>query len=357
MTVVILSFSLIHFLGQAIGIPEVIKTETHLTSAYPAGRPGFLRLVTGPNAPRVDPVKAFFSAVFIWLVWLPSAAAQVLVELKFDQEHYLPGEAVPVTARIINRSGQTLRLGGEADWLTFSVESRDSFIVNKNGDAPVFGEFLLETSKVGVKRVDLAPYFALTRPGRYRITATVRIKDWAAQTTSTPKDFSIVDGAKIWTREFGVPAGEGANQPPELRRYTLLQATLRTEIRLYFRLSDGAEAKLIKVFPLGQMVSFGRPEAQLDGQNRLHVLHQNGAHSSLYSVITPDGELIKRQLYDFVETRTRLQLDREGNISVAGGARRLTRADVPAEPDPEPEPEAKPELEPKPTSSGVEPPK
>jgi len=277
-------------------------------------------------------VKALLSAVFISLVWLPGIFAQVLVEVKFDQEQYLPGESVPVAVRITNRSGQTLRLGGEADWLTFSVESRDTFIVNKNGEAPVFGEFLLDTAKVATKRVDLAPYFSLTREGRYRVTATVRIKDWSALTTSPPKDFDIVDGAKIWTQEFGVPAGEGANQPPEIRRYTLLQATsLRSEIRLYFRLSDGAESKLMKVFPLGNMVSFGRPETEVDALNRLHVLHQNDAHTSLYTVLTPAGDVVKRQLFDFVGTRAQLHLDREGNISVVGGARHLTRADVPAE--------------------------
>ena len=289
-------------------------------------------------------MKAFFSAVFISLVWLPGVFAQILVELKFEREHYLPGETLTVAVRIINRSGQTLHLGNEADWLTLSVESRDSFVVSKNGDAPVVGEFTLETSKVATKRVDLAPYFSLTREGRYRATATVRIKEWSAQTTSPPKDFDIVDGAKIWTREFGVPATGSASQPPELRRYSLIQATtLRSEIRLYLRLSDGAESKLMKVFLLGQIVSFGRPEAELDGRNRLHVLHQNGAHTSVYTIITPAGEIVTRQLFDFVETRARLRLDREGKISVAGGARRLTEDDLPVEKTTEPEPQpAKP---------------
>lgn len=296
-------------------------------------------LVTGLNPLRVDSVKAFFLAVFISLAWLPGGLAQVLVELKFDREHYLPGETLTVAVRITNRSGQTLHLGGEANWLTFSVESRDSFVVSKNGEAPVVEEFTLETSKVATKRVDLAPYFSLTREGRYRATASVRIKEWSAQTTSPPKDFDIVDGAKIWTREFGVPASGGANQPPELRRYSLLQAnSLRSEIRLYFRLSDGPESKLMKVFPLGNMVSFGRPEIELDGNNRLHVLHQNGAHASLYSVITPAGDIIKRQSFDFSATHPRLHLDREGNISVVGGSRHLTKDDVPAAKAPEPEP-------------------
>ena len=157
--------------------------------------------------------------------------------------------------------------------------------------------------------------------------------------SSPPKDFGIEEGAKVWTRDFGVPATGSANQPPEVRRYSLLQVnSLRSEIRLYFRLSDGAESKLIQVFPLGQIVPFGRPEAEMDGQSRLHVLQQNGAHTSIYTVITPAGDVVTRQLFDFVGTRTRLQLDREGNISVAGGARRLTKDDVPAPKTAGPEP-------------------
>jgi hypothetical protein len=284
-------------------------------------------------------MKVFFSALLALLVWLPGACAQMLVEVTLEQGQFLPGEALPVAVRVTNRSGQTVQLGDEADWLTFSVESRDSFVVNKNGEAPVVEAFKLDTAKVATKRVDLAPYFALTRPGRYRIVATVRIKAWGAQLASPPKDFDIIEGAKLWTREFGVPASPGLNQPPELRRYTLLQANyLRSELRLYFRLSDAAGSRLFKVFPLGQMVSFGRPETEVDGRSQLHVLHQNGARTSLYTVINPEGDVVMRKLYDYLETRPKLQLDREGNISVAGGVRRLTGDDLPAEKASETEP-------------------
>ena len=284
-------------------------------------------------------MKTSITALLVSLAWLPGSFGQMLVEVTPEQEQFLPGEALPVAVRVTNRSGQTVHLGDQADWLTFSVESRESFIVSKNGEVPVLGAFTLDTAKVATKRVDLAPYFALTRTGRYRMTATVRIKEWGAQTTSPPKDFDIIDGAKLWTREFGVPGSLAPNQPPEIRRYTLLQANyLRSELRLYFRLSDGAESKLFKVFSLGQMVSFGQPEAEVDGRSQLHVLHQNGAHTSLYTVINSGGEIVVRQLFDFVATRARLQLDREGNISVVGGVRRGTKGDVPAEKTAEPDP-------------------
>src|SRR5262245_1536385 len=96
--------------------------------------------------------------------------AQVKVEIALDQEHFLVGEKIVVPVRITNRSGQTLKLGVEPDWLTFSVESRDGFVVVKHGEAPVTDEFTLESGQVATRRVELSPYFDLNRIGRYRVT-------------------------------------------------------------------------------------------------------------------------------------------------------------------------------------------
>jgi len=276
-------------------------------------------------------MKKLFSILLLLSLWRPGAVAQVKVEVTLEQDQFLPGEALPVAVRVANRSGQTLHLGTQPDWLTFSVESRDGFIVRKNGETPVLGEFTLESSQVATKQVDLEPYFTLSRPGRYHITATTRIKEWDGQIASPPKTFDIIEGTKVWTREFGVPATAAPNQPPEVRRYTLLHANyLRSQLRVYFRLTDAAESKVFKVYPLGQIVSFGRPETEVDARSHLHVLHQSGARTSIYTVINPDGETVIRQTYDYVNVRPHLQLDADGKISVTGAVRRVTGSDLPA---------------------------
>jgi hypothetical protein len=258
-----------------------------------------------------------------------SVQAQVVAEMKLEQEQFLPGEALTVATRISNRSGRTLTFGDEADWLTFSVQSRDTTLVGRHGEAPVLGTFTLDTGNVATKRVNIAPYFALTKPGRYSVAATVRIKEWDGVATSAPKIFDIIEGSKIWSQEFGVPPSDAVtNQPPEVRRYALLQANyLRSELRLYFRLTDASD-KVLKVFSLGQIVSFGHPDAEVDGQNRLHVLHQNGARTSIYTVVTPEGEIAVRQLYDYANVRPQLRGDASGNIVVAGGVRHPTPGDI-----------------------------
>jgi hypothetical protein len=269
-----------------------------------------------------------WGAVFASLI---QSFGQVTVEVVFEQDQFLPGEAIPAAVRITNRSGQKLRLGAQPDWLTFALESRDNFIVNKSGEVPVLGVFELDSSQRGTKRVDLSPYFNVTRPGRYAVVATVRIKEWSTEVTSDPKGFDVIEGAKLWVREFGVPKPAGAaGQSPEVRKYILQQANhLRSQLRLYFRLTDASESKVLKVFPIGPMVSFGQPEPQVDGASNLHVLYQSGPRSSSYTVINPDGEILVRQAYEFTTTRPRLQADREGKIGVVGGVRRVTAADLP----------------------------
>lgn len=278
-------------------------------------------------------------AVSLW------APAQVTVEVTQEQDQFLPGESMPTAVRITNRSGRDLQLGGEADWLTFSVQGREAQVVPKRGEVPVLGKFTLGSSRVATKRVDLAPYFRLNHSGRYSVSATVRIKQWNRSITSPPKEFDVVEGAKLWQQNVGVPNPAAApDAPPEVRKFIVQQANyLKSELRLYVRLTDASGDRTFRVVPIGPVVSFGRPEPQVDKYSNLHLLQQEGAHSFRYTVVNPQGEIIARRTYDYLNTRPRLQPDMSGKILVRGGARRPDPTDVPPSP-PELPPEAAPKL-------------
>jgi hypothetical protein len=261
------------------------------------------------------------------LAWLAAftAPAQLSVEVTMDQEQFLPSQTLPVAVRVTNRSGQSLHLGADADWLTFSVESADGFVVVKNAEVPVIGEFDLNSSQVAIKRVDLQPYFGLTRSGRYKVTATVRIKDWNAAVNSPPKDFDVINGVQLWAQDFGVPVPAGVtNGAPEVRKYILQEANyLRSQLRLYVLVSDASESHVFKVVQIGKMVSFSQPETELDRSSNLHVLWQSGAASFVYVVVDPDGEMLQQEIYDYVSTRPRLNVNADGGVLVVGGVRRI----------------------------------
>jgi len=257
------------------------------------------------------------------------AGAQVTAEVVLEQDQFLPGEATPVAVRITNFSGQTLHLGGDNDWLRLIVEGKDSYLVPHRGELPVRGEFDLEASTIATKRVDLTPYFAIDKPGRYQITAVVRVPGWDKEVATKPKPFDVIAGTVLWEQDVGVPIPSGVARPPEVRRYALQQAIHLKQMKLYVRVTDSIGAKIYGVFPLGPMMTFSQPERQIDKQSHLHVLYQTGARSFNYSVINPDGKLTVRQTHEYTSSRPVLRGDREGNIAVFGGGRRLSRDDLP----------------------------
>jgi len=179
--------------------------------------------------------------------------------------------------------------------------------------------------------VDIAPYFALSRSGRYAIEATIKITNWDQEITTRPKEFSIIEGTKLWEQVVGVPRSvKGNDETPELRHYMLQQANyLKKELRLYLRVTDESQGKILKATPIGPLLSFSRPVAEVDKQSNLHVLYQNGPQSYSYTVYSTEGELMLRQTHDYVKTRPRLLADAAGNISVVGGERRVKAKDVP----------------------------
>jgi hypothetical protein len=259
------------------------------------------------------------------LLSLIGGVAQVSVELVMDQEQYLRDESLPVRVRITNRSGRTLTLGREVDWLTFAVENRDGHNVRRIAEPAVKEEFTVESSMVATRRVDIASCFDLGLPGMYRIVAQVKIPEWNQELLSAGKSFEVVRGAPLWEQLVGVPGTSGA---PEVRRYVLQQANVK-RLTLYARVTDENDQKTFKVFPVGPMVSFSRPEAQVDRESNLHLLFQTGARSFSYSMITPQGDVTLRQRHDYAGSRPVLRATDDGRILVAGGQRMFANDDLP----------------------------
>src|SRR6185437_14335665 len=75
-------------------------------------------------------------------------SAQVTVELVTDQDEFLPGEAIPIIAKITNRSGQTLAFGREKGWLKFSVSAKEGYVGMRQEDIPTGEEFTLQSSEM-----------------------------------------------------------------------------------------------------------------------------------------------------------------------------------------------------------------
>ncbi len=275
-------------------------------------------------------MRSHLATVLLILIassWAPDANAQVDVELELEQEQFLRDEPVPVKVRITNRSGQTLKLGESTDWVKFNVEIPGKGPVERSGQPALATAFELESARQATREINIQPWFELSLPGRYSVSAVVRIRQWDRDLIARAKPFEIVRGAKLWEQEIGVPATTGQ---PEVRRYVLQQANYRKQLKLYLRISNDSDTYAFNVLQLGSVVSFGRPEAQVDEQSNLHVLFQTGARSFNYCAVDPAGNLLARQSHEYGASRPMLRLSESGKIIVAGGVRRIASSDFPS---------------------------
>jgi hypothetical protein len=252
--------------------------------------------------------------------------AQVTAEIVFDQEQFLRSESLPMRLRISNFSGQTLVLGTQPDWVNFTIESREGTPLKRTGEIPPVKPLTVLSAKTASLQTDLMPYFNVSEPGHYSVKAKIKIPQIDKEITTEPKTFDVISGTKVWEREVGLPG----TTPPVMRKFALQQATFIKQLRLYVRLTDPQESMVFRVLPLGTLVSFSQPETVLDNASQLHVLFQTGARSFLYSIVTPEGDQIVRQTWDYTgDSRPRLRAEADGRVIVTGGVRRILLSDLP----------------------------
>src|SRR5882724_856747 len=116
--------------------------------------PWEILLASGAGRVNVGSMKhaGFFLALCLALAG--SAAAQVKVEVLMEQVQFLPDETIPVRARVVNDSGQTLQFGKET-WLTYTIEAGSGSIVEKIGDVPIAHDFDIKSSEWAATRANL----------------------------------------------------------------------------------------------------------------------------------------------------------------------------------------------------------
>jgi hypothetical protein len=276
-------------------------------------------------------MKLLLTTLASLLVTAWAARAQTLsVALVLDQDQYLAGESLVVKVRISNFAGQNVEFGRQENWLTFTLEDSHHLLVPRQDAIPVLGAFTLESSTVGTKKVDIAPHYDLTQPGRYYLKATVNMAQWGQSFETKAVPFDIIKGSSLWEQDFGVPGTvKSTDGSPEIRRYALIQTLHAKSIQLYFRLSDTKGQRIFRAYPLGLMVSFSNPEPQLDRFSNLHILYQTTGRAFVHCLINPEGMLIARETYEFSDSRPMLRAEKDGRITVTGGTRRFAPGDLP----------------------------
>ena len=140
----------------------------------------------------------------------------VTAELMLGQDQYLPGEAVDLKVRVLNRSGQQIVLGSDNQWITMSITGENNDVCPKLGDMPVQGEFSLQSGEMGTRSCNPTPYFDFHAQGRYRVTARIRMPQWNQEIVCKSVAFTVADGVPlpgVANLQFGLPQPRDAAAP------------------------------------------------------------------------------------------------------------------------------------------------
>ena len=276
-----------------------------------------------------------WGVLFCLLPLVRSQTGGVTVNLNLTQNQLLPDEKMHLKVSIQNQSGQDLKLGTESDYINFTVLDEKQNLVRPLGTNQVYtdGEITIPSGDTATREFNLTPAFDFRYPGHYSIKASVHVPQWRRDIpAAAPATFTIIQGtpvANIPTLQGGVPLLRAdSNAPPEVRRFVLEKGDTGSGVNLYVRVLD-ENGHTVRLIPTGPYFGYSTPEARLDGNTVLHLLHQTAAKNFTYHVIDALGQILERQTYEYLDSRPVLQADGIGGVNVVGGVRKFSANDLP----------------------------
>ncbi len=248
-----------------------------------------------------------------------AAHAQIQVELKFSRLQYVAYEPVFATVKITNLAGRDIELRDDAGqhWFGFEVTAGEGQLLAPEKAAESDPPLRVEAGKTVTRKVNLTPLFPVQDLGPYHVRANVFFGDLNRFFYSQTKVFQVTDARPIWQRTVGVP--EGLPGAGAVRTYSLLSNRFPDHTKLYVRVEDKSTGTVYNTFPLGRVIAFDEPQAELDGDNTLHVLHCAAPRTWAYSHIGLNGQMLNRTTIMETKSRPRLSRAANGRIGVKGG--------------------------------------
>ena len=124
-------------------------------------------------------------------------------------------------------------------------------------------------------------------------------------------NFLIGRGEVIWS----VPRGDGN----ERRIYSLLKFYEDPNVGLYLRVEVPEKNQVYPSRRLGAYLPLGKPTAEFDPQNNLHLLYAISAGTYRLTVVNPDGQTLREETRQQGVDKPVLQRKPDGEVSVQGG--------------------------------------
>ncbi|PYJ11893.1 MAG: hypothetical protein DMF06_01340 [Verrucomicrobia bacterium] len=257
---------------------------------------------------------------------IAAAHAQIQVELRFPRLQYVAHEPVMASIKITNLAGRDIDLRDESGrrWFGFEVNAGEGRLLAPLRPPAPEAALHVEAGKTVTRKINLTPEFPVHDPGAYHVRANIFFADLNKFFYSPTKVFQVTDARPIWQRTVGIP--EGAPGAGEERTYSLLSNRFPDHTSLYVRVEEKGRGIVYATYSLGRALAYDEPQAELDHENQLHVLHCAAPRSWAYSHIGLNGELLAHSTFMETKTRPRLRHTANGAVAVSGGMQEVPGA-------------------------------
>ena len=247
------------------------------------------------------------------------AHAQIQLDIKFARLQYIAYESVVATVGITNLAGRDIELNDSEDqrWFGFEITGSEGQPIAESSSKLVQAPLRIEAGKRVTQKIDLTPLYAVHDLGTYHVRAYLHFADLNRFFYSPRKVFEVTDARPIWQRTVGIP--EHASASGNTRTYSLLMNRFPNYTGLYVRVEDKDTGIVYATEALGHVISMDEPQAELDRDNQLHVLHCSAPRSWAYTRIGLNGEVLARSSLLEAKSRPRLSHSTEGQVVVKGG--------------------------------------
>jgi hypothetical protein len=247
------------------------------------------------------------------------ARGQLQIELNLKRLQYIAYEPIFATVGITNLAGRDVDLhdaDGQA-WFGFEITGKEGepiAAVTPNSTQP---PLKIPAGKKVTQRINLTPLYPVHDFGTYHVRAHIYFADLSKFFYSQAKVFEVTDARPVWQRTVGV--ADGAPMPGKTRTYSLLSNRFPDHTALYVRVEDKDSGAVYATYSLGRSIEFGEPQAEIDRDNQLYVLHCTAPRVWQYSRVGLDGQLLAHSSFMETKTRPRLVHLDDGKVAVRGG--------------------------------------
>lgn len=247
-----------------------------------------------------------------------AANAQIEVQLKFSRLQYIAYEPLLATVSITNRAGRDINLHDESSehWFGFEITGRDGQSVPADSSQKM-EPLHIETGQTVTQKINIANLYPIQDFGNYHVRAHVYFPDLGRYFYSQTKVVEVTDARPIWKQSVGIPAESGAGG--DSRTYSLLTNRFADHTSLYVRVEDEHRNTVYATYSLGRVIAFDEPHAEIDRENKLHVLHCTAPRAWSYAVIGLNGELVSHSTLLETKSRPHFKRTANGDVAVVGG--------------------------------------